>query len=214
MRLLRPCRLAGKEKKCSDLEAQAAELQQRVSQQKELYEQVTRTLAWEFDRYNANKNRDMLAALQNHAFACTDFCSKEHELWGVISAGVVARVHKVTSEAGALANSVDSSSSLLSPATFSTPSLPEPPPPAPTSPTTPPAARKQSSADPGESSPSQAIHAADAPNTPEQAREGAAAAAADGNPFAASFSPSDHAAVGGASGANPFAQPASVGSFY
>ena len=80
----------GKEKKVGELEASAADLQERISQQKELLEQVTQMLAWEFDRYNSNKNRDVLGALQNYAVNYTEFAAKEAEMWKGISGGVVS----------------------------------------------------------------------------------------------------------------------------
>ncbi|KOO25874.1 hypothetical protein Ctob_012057 [Chrysochromulina tobinii] len=113
----------GKEKRVSELEAQAADLQERVAQQKELYDQVTRTLAWEWDKYNASKNRDMLAALQNHAFASAEFMGKQHELWGGIAAGVVSRVNKVNSEAAMLAGAYNPNTNTMSAATANHKSL-------------------------------------------------------------------------------------------
>ena len=85
--------------------------------------QVTRTLAWEWDKYNASKNRDMLAALQNHAFASAEFMGKQHELWGGIAAGVVSRVNKVTSEAAMLAGAYNPNTNTMSAATANQKSL-------------------------------------------------------------------------------------------
>ena len=98
--------------------------------------QVTRTLAWEWDKYNASKNRDMLAALQNHAFASAEFMGKQHELWGGIAAGVVSRVNKVTSEAAMLAGAYNPNTNTMSAATANqktlaaaAPAVPAPTPP-------------------------------------------------------------------------------------
>ena len=85
----------GKEKKVSDLETQAADLQSRVSEMREMYDTFTRTLIWELERYNHNKNRDILAALQDCAIRRTEDTSKEHEIWGAMASGIVSNVNKV-----------------------------------------------------------------------------------------------------------------------
>jgi hypothetical protein len=96
--------------------------------------QVTRTLAWEWDKYNASKNRDMLAALQNHAFATAEFMSKQHELWGGIATGVVSRVNKVQSEAAMLAGAYNPNTNTMSAANQKTLAAAAPAVPAPTPP--------------------------------------------------------------------------------
>ena len=202
----------GKEKKVGDLEAQAAEHQQRAAQLKELHDQVTRTLAWEFDRYNANKNRDVLAVLQQHAFGFTEFTQKEHEMWGTIASNVVARVNTVTSEAQTLS----AISALPPPPLLHDSPVAGRPPPLETngnkaSPSEPSAPPKEYGSNYAEAAP---------PGSPKEAAPSSplrlsASGGAGANPFsAAPLAPSGQAETGGASGANPFAQPASVGGFY
>jgi len=205
----------GKEKKVGDLESQAAELQQRVARQKELFDQVTRTLAWEFERYNANKNRDMLAALQNYAISFADFTTKEHEMWDTIASGVVSRVNKVTYEATALAAGFDANKGVMKPATM-TSSAAEPPPPAPPPPVLP---RGPNSTDQmegaGAVAPAPASQVSSPGAGPSQSPRASFGGSGEApNPFAETPSNTDNHISVNPLAQNPFAQPSNVGSFF
>ena len=96
----------GKEKQVAELEAKANDLQQKVSEGRDKYAAFSQLLAWELERYNKNKNRDLVASLQEFAISYTEFTSKQHELWGGLSAGVMQNVRKVTSEAASLGDAL------------------------------------------------------------------------------------------------------------
>lgn len=83
---------------------------------------IWQVLVWELERYNHKKNRELLSSLQEYALGATDFKAKEHELWGSLSAGIIANVNRVTNEAASLGASIEDTrraiSSYTAPAPF------------------------------------------------------------------------------------------------